>query len=87
MSWGPSPHVRGTRCRGGRIGLLEDPTRPAFKTGTSVGGVIFGLSISVGSDAVPICRAPITRGYVFRAVGDHPHMYGEHTIWAPDVQI
>ena len=50
-------------------------------------GVIFGFSISVGSDAVPICRAPITRGYVFRAVGDHPHMYGEHTIWAPDVQI
>ena len=78
MSWGPSPHVRGTRCRGGRIGLLEDPTRPAFKTGTSVGGVIFGFSISVGSDAVPICRAPIARGYAFRTVGDHPRICGEH---------
>lgn len=78
MSWGSSPHVRGTRCRGGRIGLLEDPTRPAFKTGTSVGGVIFGFSISVGSDAVPICRAPIARGYAFRTVGDHPRMCGEH---------
>lgn len=42
------------------------------------GGVIFGFSISVGSDAVPICRAPIARGYAFRTVGDHPRMCGEH---------
>ena len=41
-------------------------------------GVIFGFSISVGSDAVPICRAPIARGYAFRTVGDHPRMCGEH---------
>ena len=39
---------------------------------------VVGFSISVGSDAVPICRAPIARGYAFRTVGDHPRMCGEH---------
>ena len=32
---------------GGRIGLPEDPTRPAFKTGTSVGGLSSGFLLQL----------------------------------------